>query len=113
MRLIAWLVSLLSLHAAVNRWRRDEVPFEGPVSVLVPARDEAHRIAPLLRTLPRDVEVLVLDDHSSDGTADLVRAQGFTVLDGQPLPRGWLGKPWACQQLADAATGDVLVFVDA
>ncbi len=113
MRLIAWLVSLLSLHAALNPWRREEVPFDGTVSVLVPARDEAGRIRPLLETLPRDVEVLVLDDGSSDGTADLVRGHGFTVLDGKPLPEGWIGKPWACQQLADAATGDVLVFVDA
>ena len=113
MRLIAWVVSLLSLHAAVNRWAPRTGGTAGSVSVLVPARDEAARIGPLLASLPRDVEVLVLDDGSSDGTADLVRAAGFRVLEGAPLPEGWLGKPWACQQLADAATGEVLVFVDA
>lgn len=114
MRGIAWLVSLLSLHAAVNRWRAPlPRPLEGSVSVLVPARDEAHRISGLLDTLPRDCEVLVLDDESCDGTADLVRSRGFAVLAGRPLPEGWLGKPWACQQLADASSGDVLVFVDA
>ena len=113
MRLIAWLVSLLTVHAAVNRWAPSRSGTAAAVSVLVPARDEAHRIGGLLATLPRDVEVLVLDDASTDGTADLVRAAGFRVLDGAPLPAGWLGTPGACQQLADAATGDVLVFVDA
>ena len=113
MRLLAWLVSLLSLHAAVNRWAPATTGAPATVSVLVPARDEAHRIGSLLASLPRDVEVLVLDDQSSDGTGDLVRAAGFQVLDGAPPPEGWLGKPWACQQLADAASGEVLVFVDA
>jgi hypothetical protein len=112
-RVIAWLVSLLSLHGLVNRWRPATGGACGSVSVLVPARDEARRIPALLDSLPRDVEVLVLDDGSRDGTADVVRSAGFTVLAGRPLPEGWLGKPWACQQLADAATGDVLVFVDA
>ncbi|MFN2538099.1 MAG: glycosyltransferase family 2 protein [Mycobacteriales bacterium] len=113
MRLIAWLVSLLSLHSLLNRWRPGTSGTAASVSVLVPARDEAHRIGRLLDSLPRDVEVLILDDASSDGTADVARAAGFRVLPGKPLPGGWLGKPWACQQLADAAAGEVLVFVDA
>ncbi len=87
------------------------------ISVLVPARDEAARIGPTLdslRGLVGVAEVLVLDDNSSDGTADLVRAAGLPVIEStDEPPDGWLGKPWACQRLAEAATGDVLVFLDA
>jgi hypothetical protein len=57
----------------------------------------------------------VLDDGSTDGTGELARAAGARVLAGRPLPPGWLGKPHACQQLADAAdpAADVLLFLDA
>ena len=94
-----------------------------PVSVLVPARDEAHRIAPTIRSLLAqggltDVEILVLDDNSTDGTADVVRGVApadarLRVLAGTPPPAGTLGKPHACAQLAAAARGAILVFVDA
>ncbi|WP_084050856.1 glycosyltransferase [Deinococcus hopiensis] len=85
------------------------------VSLLVPARNEAHTLP---RTLPGLLvqgadEVLVLDDGSADGTAGVARELGAQVLEGRPLPPGWYGKPWACQQLGEAARGDVLVFTDA
>jgi chlorobactene glucosyltransferase len=92
------------------------------ISVLIPARNEEKRIRPCLGTLVDSnyphLEILVLDDHSSDGTADLVRkrAQGDSrvhLLTGQELPPGWTGKAWACHQLAQAAKGEFLVFVDA
>lgn len=64
-----------------------------------------------------DLDIVVLDDGSSDGTADVVATVAgdkVRLLDGKPLPAGWLGKPHACQQLADATPGaGVLVFVDA
>jgi hypothetical protein len=105
---------------------------DGPsarVAVLLPARDEAHRIGPCLTGLLAqdhpDLRVLVLDDGSTDGTGALVRATvaadpRFRVLSGGPgnPPQGWLGKPWACQRLAEAALAEdpqpaLLVFVDA
>ena len=91
------------------------------VSVLVPARNEAHRIAATITSLLAqrqltDLEVLVLDDGSEDGTAEVVathrrrRPPGAGADRDRDLPAGWLGKPHACQQLADAATGSVLVL---
>jgi hypothetical protein len=123
MRWVAAAVAALSAHAAVNA-RLLRVPVARPLStrtsVLLPVRDEAHRVGLCLDALLRNDfdELLVLDDGSSDDTLDVVRRvvaddRRVRVIRGAPLPDGWLGKPHACQQLADAARGDALVFVDA
>jgi len=87
------------------------------VSVIIPARNEEQTLDRLLDSLAmqtcRPHEITVVDDHSEDGTADIAIAQGVHVLASAPLPDGWLGKPWACSQAAEAATGDILVFLDA
>jgi chlorobactene glucosyltransferase len=90
--------------------------------LLVPARNEAAVIGMTVRQLLAqeypDFEVLVLDDQSSDATMQVARSaavddERLHVLVGSPLPEGWLGKNWACHQLAAQASGDVLVFTDA
>ena len=126
----ALTATALTAHAAINmrlvrRPRDENVTIDERVSVLLPARDEAHRITATLRSLLAqeglpNLEILILDDGSSDGTGDVIRQVVGTdprvkIIDGpdDPPPDGWLGKSWACYRLAQEATGDVFAFVDA
>jgi hypothetical protein len=92
------------------------------VSVLIPARDEESNIGPALDSVLTnrgvDLEVIVLDDHSTDRTAALVLE--FTQKDSRvrletapPLPQGWCGKQHSCAALAGRASFPLLVFMDA
>lgn len=92
------------------------------VSVLIPARDEAAGIADAISASLAgegvQVEVVVLDDNSSDGTGEIVRRLAaedsrVRLITGEPLPEGWNGKQFACYQLARAARHERLVFIDA
>lgn len=92
------------------------------VSILIPARDEEKNILNLLQSIRdqdyRNYEVIVLDDHSSDQTLNICKGfaasdKRFRVLAGKPLPKDWLGKNYACHQLAEEAKGKFLMFLDA
>ncbi|NMO55775.1 glycosyltransferase [Actinoplanes sp. TBRC 11911] len=126
-----WLVLLpwvaLFAHTVINSLLLRRVPAGGAVTaekvaVLLPLRNEADRVGPCLNALLAqrgvpDLEIWVLDDNSTDDTAAVVRALAgdkVHLLSGAPLPAGWLGKPYACRQLADAASeATVISFVDA
>lgn len=88
-----------------------------PVSVVVPARDEAsslpHLLASLVPQLGAGDELVVVDDHSSDATAEVAAGAGATVVPAPPLPEGWAGKQWACHTGAAVAGNEILVFLDA
>jgi chlorobactene glucosyltransferase len=92
------------------------------VSIVLPARNEAVHIAACVRSIRAstwpDLELIVVDDHSTDGTGDLAReaAAGdprVTIVNAPDLPAGWFGKQWACQSGAVHATGSLLLFTDA
>lgn len=99
------------------------LPTQPPrVSVLLPMRNEAAVIGETVRSLLAqeypNLEILLLDDQSTDGSAEVARGAAggdprLRVLTGQPLPPGWLGKTWACHQLSEQATGAYLLFTDA
>jgi chlorobactene glucosyltransferase len=90
------------------------------VSILIPARNEAPVIAQCLRSILNQthtqLEILVLNDNSTDDTAAIVKSIGderIQLINGAPLPDGWSGKNWACHQLTQRATADVFLFIDA
>ncbi|MBV9785584.1 MAG: glycosyltransferase [Acidisphaera sp.] len=90
------------------------------VSVLIPARNEERNIGPacaaVLASDGVDLELIVLDDHSADATAEIVRGiadSRVTLAGAPPLPAGWSGKQHACMQLSRLARHDLLLFVDA
>ena len=100
---------------------RSKGPDRGPtIAVIVPARDEERSLPALLATVlpqlkPAD-RCIVVDDGSSDATADVARRAGADVLASTAPPEGWTGKAWACAvgaRAASAAGSDLVVFLDA
>jgi hypothetical protein len=97
--------------------RRDD---SAQVSILIPARDEEQNIGAAVEAALANegAEVLVLDDGSTDRTYEIVaeiaaREPRLRLIDGDALPHGWVGKNFACAQLAAAASQRLLLFADA
>ncbi len=126
-----WLVAALPALAfgmtVVNAiaWptpRTRRVSARRRISVLIPARNEAARLPGCLRALAASGvpfhEIIVYDDDSTDDTRSVVERlgreiPGLRLERGVPLPRGWVGKPHACERLSKLASGDLLLFLDA
>lgn len=118
---LSFVSTLLSL-AAVPRLKRGALSAASSplVSIVIPARDEVRVIERTVRgllasTYPK-LELIVVDDRSTDGTGDVVRAIAdprVTVIANEEPPAGWLGKPWALHQGSLRARGELLLFVDA
>lgn len=110
--------------ARLGRGRRRHRPLDarvpapaGPVSVVIPARDEAARLGPCLEGLARDPDVaevlVVVDEDDASPTATVAEALGAAVVRAPPLPPGWVGKAWALQRGLEAAGGTWVVCLDA
>ncbi|WP_162879225.1 glycosyltransferase [Paraliobacillus quinghaiensis] len=100
----------------------DETAVQPRISVLIPARNEEKNIKACLDSVIKQTfapyEIVVLNDHSTDQTASFVESFNTSeppvrLVEGEDLPDGWVGKSFACQQLADHAQGDWFVFLDA
>lgn len=92
------------------------------ISILIPARNEENNILNILEDVSRQeyqhIEILVLNDSSTDRTAEIVRAFSLVdsrcqLIEGEALHQEWLGKSWACHQLAKHAKGNYFLFLDA
>ncbi|HSU98102.1 MAG TPA: glycosyltransferase [Gemmatimonadaceae bacterium] len=125
---IPWIVT--PIVASLRMARSTSLDAESPqppadaprVTVIVPARNESRNIAACLQSILASsypqLEVIAVNDHSEDDTAAIARSIGSSdprliVLDNPDLPADWFGKQWACQTGADAASGEILVFMDA
>ncbi|MDF1572574.1 MAG: glycosyltransferase family 2 protein [Bacteroidales bacterium] len=119
--LVRLLIVLINMYH--RQWLKEvDLSGEPLVSVLIPARNEELNLPLILADLEthdyRNIEVVVYDDLSEDGTLAIARSfadrdSRFSVLEGLELPAGWLGKNHACHRLSLQARGDYLLFLDA
>ena len=118
-----WVLPFLTLPRLASR--RPNLSDANPasdtlLSVIIPARNEADTIAAVVRSILgsnyEPLELIVVDDRSTDGTASIVQELGadkrLRLIRGDELPEGWYGKPWACLQGYRHATGELLLFTD-
>jgi 4,4'-diaponeurosporenoate glycosyltransferase len=116
------LLTALWLLAFLFLWRipyptLSSVASTPSISIIIPARNEEKILPTLLDSLHHqdltNCEIIVVDDHSEDETARIAAEHGARVIRAAQLPKGWLGKPWACWQGVRQARGEIFVFLDA
>jgi len=125
---LPWIIPpVVALVRSRHSRSLDDMSAEAPdpvprVSVIIPARNEArnieHCVRSVLGTRYPSVDVIVVNDHSTDATAGIARSiaaqdSRLRVIDAPDLPDGWFGKQWACATGARAARGELLLFTDA
>ncbi len=122
--ILDWCVILLGFFAAwllfyrIPKLPRTDAARALPrVSIVIPARNEAFSLPLLLSDLSkqtlRPLEIICVDDASEDTTPTVAVRHGATLITLARKPQDWVGKSWACQNGADAAHGELLVFLDA
>jgi glycosyltransferase involved in cell wall biosynthesis len=138
MFILLWIIVLILylqfnwVRLNLKSWKNfDEINWERvkldkvKLSILIPARNEAHNIEECITSIAEQsskmampIEILVLDDQSTDGTGEIVAAltEKYTqlrLIKGKEKPAEWAGKNFACHQLTEAATGNWFLFLDA
>lgn len=117
--------TLIALFNWITATRMEEAPplnIPKKVSLLIPVRNEVSNIPRLCEQISKNrfngIEAIFLDDQSTDGTLEVLEQEkqkglAIQVIRGKDLPVGWVGKPWACHQLSQEASGDIFIFCDA
>jgi len=129
--LLTGVAALIWVATLIQPWlpwtTRESLDAQGPdvtadlsqLTVLIPARNEAETIAATLRSLASQGEalrIILIDDQSDDGTADIARSLGIAnleIISGQELPAGWSGKLWALEQGRQGLTTPLVLLLDA
>ena len=111
-----WALSRYAYRPVKASMNHDELP---SVSVCIAARNEMHALAQNLECVLasdyKKLEILVLDDNSTDDTPRIIKSfarEGVRFIAGRPLPAGWLGRNHAYRTLADEASGDLVLYLD-
>jgi 4,4'-diaponeurosporenoate glycosyltransferase len=111
-----WLIGF-ALAMRMRKCSGGEASSTRSISIIIPARNEESNLPRLLRSIASQeivpMETIVVDDDSTDSTANIARQLGAIIVASKPLPEGWRGKTWACQQGAERAGGELLLFLDA